>query len=488
MFATVPVAIIDIGSNSVRLVVYSGARRCPSVIFNEKVLAGLGRDLATDGVLGAGAMAQALEALGRFRLLIDQMGVVRTRVVATAAVRDAANGGAFLDEVRALGFAPEVLSGEEEGRLAGLGVVAGIPDVDGVALDLGGGSMELVEIRDGIPGRAASLPFGVLRLGELGRLRPKAFGKVVARAVAEAGFDRAAAGRALYLIGGSCRALGHLDLALRCHPLPIVHQHAIAPERAAELRAALRHLGERALRRIPTLSSGRIPTLAVAARILEAAVAPLAPERVVFSSLSIREGLLYDELDETTRALDPLIEAAREAGAGLGRFAQRGELLDAWIAPVFDDSPAKARLRRAACLLADVAWAAHADFRAERGVDMALHGNWVAIDAPGRVMLAQALFSTYGGGDRLPQSDLAALCPAADLARAAGWGHAIRLGQRLSGGVAAMLARARLERERDSLVLLLGSGDAALLSETVERRLRTLARALGLKPTVVTGG
>jgi exopolyphosphatase / guanosine-5'-triphosphate,3'-diphosphate pyrophosphatase len=164
MFAEQPVAIIDIGSNSVRLVVYSGAKRIPSVIFNEKVLAGLGREV---GAIGEAAQQRALAALDRFRLLVRQMGVIRTRTVATAAVREASNGAAFLARVRRLGFEPRVLSGEEEGKRAGQGVLSAIPDADGIVGDLGGGSLELVDVAAGRVGRRASLPLGVLRLDAL---------------------------------------------------------------------------------------------------------------------------------------------------------------------------------------------------------------------------------------------------------------------------------------------------------------------------------
>ena len=178
-----------------------------------------------------------------------------------------------------------------------------------------------------------------------------------------------------------------------------------------------------------------------------------------------------------------MVEAAREAGAGLGRFPPHGELLDAWIAPLFDDDPACARLRLAACLLADIAWAAHPDFRAERGVDMALHGNWVGIDAAGRVRLAQALYTAFGGGRTLPYPKIAALCTPDEVQRARRWGLAIRLGQRLSGGVAAGLERSRIERRGEALRLKLK--DAPLAGETVERRLKALATELGLRPELI---
>ena len=479
MFASRPVAIIDIGSNSVRLVVYSGAKRIPSVIFNEKVMAGLGRNVAETGALSDAAQDRALAALERFRLLTRQMGVVRARVVATAAVRDASNGQAFLERVGDVGFEPRIIAGKEEARLAGMGVISAIPDADGIVGDLGGGSLELVDVRDGKVHRSVSLPLGVLRLDAVAQGGEAAFAKRVVKAVAAAGFSDAAGGRPFYLVGGSWRALASVEMALSDHPLPITHQHVMSPSRPHELKAALRGMTKEELRRIPALSSSRIPTLPRANELLEALVKALAPNALVVSSFGIREGLLYDELAPDLQVLDPLIEAAREVGAGLGRFAQHGEVLDAWIAPVFDDPPEAARLRLAACLLADIAWAAHPDFRAERGIDLALHGNWVAIDAPGRVMLAQALFTSFGGGGRLPYADAANLGPPQALTRASLWGYAMRLGQRLSGGVEAGLKRSRLSLEGESLVLALDPGEGALVGETVERRLKTLASAMG---------
>jgi exopolyphosphatase/guanosine-5'-triphosphate,3'-diphosphate pyrophosphatase len=487
MVASAPVAIIDIGSNSVRLVVYSGATRIPSVIFNEKVMAGLGRGNEDGGALTDEAQDRALGAIARFRLLTRQMGVARTRVVATAAVREAPNREAFLDRIRALGFEPRLLSGEEEGRMAGLGVISGIPDAAGIVGDLGGGSLELIEVGKGQVRAGVSLPLGVLRLDEVAARGDAAFAKRVVKAVAATGFAKAARDRPFYLVGGSWRSLARLDLALIDHPLPITHQHDMMPGRPAELGAILKRLGRDGVRDIPSLSLSRVPTLPRAAQLLDALVEALEPSALIVSSFGIREGLLYDDLDARQRKLDPLIEAAREAGAGLGRFAQHGELLDRWIAPIFDDRPQAARLRLAACHLSDIAWAAHPDFRAERGIDMALHGNWVAIDAPGRVMLAQALFCAFGGGRELPYPTIAALCSPDEIARAAQWGYAMRLGQRLSGGVAAGLEHSRLERRDDVLRLSIRKTDAALLAEIVERRLKALAAAMNCRPELKIG-
>lgn len=477
MFTEQPVAIIDIGSNSVRLVVYSGATRIPSVIFNEKVLAGLGKAVGETGAIAPDAEARALAALERFTLLVRQMKVVRTRTVATAAVREATNGAAFLATVRKLGLEPRILSGEEEGKRAGQGVLSAIPDADGIVGDLGGGSLELVEVAGGQVRRSASLPFGVLRLDALADKGN--FAKRVAKAVEGSGFAGACAGRPFYMVGGSWRALARLDMALVNHPLPITHQHCMQTSRAAILREILKD--KTAIPDLGSVSISRFPTLPNAAMLLDALIEVLNPGGLVVSAFGIREGLLLHELPKAERVLDPLIVAAREAGAGLGRFAQHGDLLNAWIAPAFDDDARCSRLRLAACLLSDIAWAAHPDFRAERGIDMALHGNWVAIDAPGRVMLAQALYCNFGGGRVLPYPEIAALATPAELKRATAWGYAMRLGQRLSGGVAAGLKQSRLVREGETLRLEVDSAAEPLVGEIVGRRMKSLAGALGLK-------
>ncbi len=473
-----PAAIIDIGSNSVRLVVYGGSRRIPSIVFNEKVMAGLGKGVADSGRLADEPQERALAALRRFRILTRQMGVGLTRVVATAAVRDAENGESFLAKVRETGFEPEMLGGKEEGVMAGLGVLSGIPGADGVAGDLGGGSLELVNVSGGKPSKSRSLPLGVLRIGAAYRKGEAALAKLVAKAV-DGDLRKLGRGRPFYLVGGSWRAVARLDMHLSNYPLPIIHQYRMRPDRPAALQKKLDGIGKDDVREISAFTSSRVPMLPRANMLLKLLVDLLEPSELIVSSFGIREGLLYDELSARERARDPLIEATREAGIGMGRFAPHGDLLDRWIAPVFDDPPELARLRLAACLLADVAWQAHPDFRAERGVDMALHGNWVGVDGPGRVMIAQALFCNFGGSGSFSENGVSRLCSADQLRRAGQWGLAMRLGQRLSGGVAASLERSRLALAPGVIRLELPKGEEALFGEAVERRLNTLAAAIG---------
>ncbi|MFA5965566.1 MAG: Ppx/GppA family phosphatase [Sphingomonas sp.] len=476
--------IIDIGSNSIRLVVYQGPARLPSVLFNEKVMAGLGRELGVSGVIGRDALANADAALGRFAAVAREMELTSLRTVATAAVRDASNGQALLDIAEHHGLDVELLSGEQEALAAGQGVLSAIPDADGIVGDLGGGSLELIRVWEGRVQDRISFPFGVLRVAGL-RKGQGALERQVAKALKAAGWEGRGAGLPLYLVGGSWRALARLDMHLNDYPLPVIHQYALARHEIARLGRTISHVPKSALREVPGLSSGRASTLGDAAALLAALIKHLQSETTVVSAFGLREGLLYGALDEATRRLDPLIVAARDEGRRAGRFAEHGDLLEQWIAPLFEsDDAAAARLRHAACLLADVGWRANPEFRAERGMEVALHGNWVAIDGRGRALVAQALFTSLGGGAESP-APLGALAPHDELARAVDWGLAMRLGQRLSGGLAGPLQRSRLSDDGKSLSLHLQGLDATLYGEAVERRHGALATRLDRKAALV---
>nr|WP_314445553.1 Ppx/GppA family phosphatase [uncultured Sphingomonas sp.] len=472
-----PVGIIDIGSNSIRFVAYAGSERVPSTLFNEKVSAGLGRELASNGRLPDKAMDQAIEALARFRLLAREMKLKRLDVVATAAVRDAANGDDFLARARAAGVTPHVISGEEEARLAALGVISAIPDARGVVADLGGGSLELTPIANGKAGQGISLPLGVLRVGS------EASAKQIAatlRGAVPPAILGAAAEHTLYLVGGSFRAFAQLDQQEAKSPLHIVHGHEIDSLRVRELRGLIRAATPEQLKQRFGLSSTRAQTAKPAAAVLDALFRVLEPARAVASAYGLREGLLYDHLPEEKRAEDPLLVAALEAGEKLGRFGDHGAELDQWIAPLFpDDDSASRRLRLAACLLADVAWEAHPDFRALWAVDMGVHGNWVGIDAEGRTIIGRTLWSAFGGDGRFNEA-LAQLVDQRVLDHAGQWGAAIRLAQRLSGGTERLLARCRIGLEEGAVLLRLANKDQRLYSDIVARRHRQLASLMGL--------
>lgn len=484
---TARTAIIDIGSNSVRLVVYDGPRRIPFILFNEKVMAGLGASLATTGAIEEAAMRRGITALARFHQICREMDVDEVRCVATAAVREASNGPEFVRRAEDLGLKVRLLSGEEEAQAAACGVLSAIPDADGIVGDLGGGSLELVRVLDGQAKDAVSLPLGVLRIPDIRAKGQHGLDRHIAKLLKKSGWDQTEAGLPFYLVGGSWRALARLDMHLTGFPLPVIHHYEMAAETPAYLVRALASMDKGRLRGIPSLSPSRIPTMSDAALLLSAMVRHLGSSNLVVSAFGLREGLLFRDLPPSIKELDPLLTAAAAEGESQGRFPGHGELIDRWIAPIFQaDCTEWRRLRRAACLLADVGWRANPEFRAERGLEIALHGNWVGIDVTGRAMLAQALYAHLGGGASIaPQ--LEGLAPAEALGHAIRWGLAIRLAQRLSGGVAGPLELGVLNSDGEVLQLILAKRHAALFGEAVERRFRQLASAMGLRGEFTTG-
>lgn len=478
-------AVIDIGSNSVRLVVYEGPPRAPATIFNEKVAAGLGRGLSEDGRIAPEDAKRGLLALRRYALLAEQMGVNDLQCVATAAVRDASNGPDFIAGAKKAGLNLRLLSGEEEAEASAYGVIAAIPDADGVVVDLGGGSLELAEVRNGKVGRTASFPLGVLRIPPLREKGQQYFERLVRRLLRVGNWPGNLAGSKLYLVGGSWRALSRLDLEITRNPLAILDQHHIHRSSVRRLVRASKRLTVEELKAISGMTAARAAFVPDAASLLAALVKVMDAPEMIVSSSGLREGLLYQALDKRTRAQDPLIEAAQFEGRRLSRFALHGKTIARWIAPLFaGESDADARIRLAACLLSDVAWSANPDFRAERGAEIALHGNWRGIDSRGRILMARALHTGFGGSDNA-FPDMEDLLSGEDLAQARRWGLAIRLAQRLSGGLEAPLTGSRLTLGEQDLRLTLEQDWHDLAGESVDRRLKTLAQSFGLKPKVI---
>ena len=479
-------AIVDIGSNSIRLVVFGGPPRAPSVLFNEKLMAGLGRGVVALGRLDQDSVTSALAGLARFAALLQLMKPIDLRVVATAAVREASDGKAFLSAVRKLGLPAELLVGDAEAEAAGLGVIAAHPQARGLVADMGGGSLELVRVADGVVHQCVSLPFGAMRVaavraGGRGQLR-----KTLRKAVEPHDWLRDVAGQPLYLVGGAWRALARVHMQRAGFPLRLLGDYSFSAEDARGLKPVVRAMGSAELAAIPGVKSARALQLDDAAALLAAVVFEVAPSQVIISAQGLREGLLYKALDPATRALDPLIEGVSHALAGQQQAEGQAEALLSWTDPVFvGDPPEERRLRHAACLIAGTSWASNPDFRAVAGEDLALHGNWIGVNAADRAVMAMALHVGLGGDPAAPPGLLPKLASAERLARAEAWGYALRLAQRLGGSAPGVLARLVLSVAGDgALELHAPSAERAAIDGGVERRLGRLAAALGRKARI----
>ena len=477
--------IVDLGSNSVRLVVYEGHTRNPMPIFNEKAVLRLGRGLQTTGRLNEEGMGQALTVMHRYHAVARAMAAEPFEVMATAAVRDADNGAAFVAALRERmpGVPIHILSGVEEAAYSADGVLCGIPAADGVLADIGGGSLEVVRLVEGTRGPSQTLRLGVIMLAERSGGDP-----VRARAIAEEDLRSVpwlsqAAGRDLYLVGGAWRALARIHMGQTGYPLNMVHHYTIGREEARELAGLLYTATRKVLERLPGAPRRRIDDLPFAAVALRRLLRVTAVGRVVFSASGLREGWFMRRMPRAIQEQDPLISAAWELAARHGRDPSLPPALVKWTRPVFPlETQAAERLREAMCWMSDIGSHDHPEFRAEQAFLRVLRQPGVGLDHQARAFLALAVALRYDA-----ESDAAFLRPARLLLdteaanRAEVLGIALRLAYTLSAGTKDLLAGTRLRIEGSRLVLLLRENSGVFAGESVIRRLERLAQAVGLQ-------
>ena len=479
------IAVIDIGSNSLRLVVFERLGAALMPLLNEKVMCGLGRGIARTGRLNREGVELAYANLQRFVALARALGVDHLTGIATAAVRDASDGAQFAAEVeRQCGLPVRIIDGGEEARLSANGVLAGIPQADGVVGDLGGGSVELVRIVGGQQPtieKGVSLPLGPLRLAEYAD-DPRGLREAIRRSVASAAdLLRSAQGKPLYLVGGAWRAIARLHMEQARYPLHIIHQYTVSRRSADAFLEVLAGMSARSLERITSVNRKRLELVPQAALLLNEIVAVGAPDRIVFSAFGLREGYAYNLLPSQPE-IEPLVAACRGVALSQNPGRSEGDLLEAWTAPVFVNSPAASRrLHRATCWLSDIAWAEHPDYRAEQAFMRSLRMPIGAISHQERVFIASALHARYGGAPDDPiKAPTRALLDDREAAEARSLGLALRLAYTLCGGALELLGNVALKREDSALVLELPPTGSLFQGEAVERRLAALGRALDL--------
>ncbi len=486
-------AVVDLGSNSVRLVVYEGVCRNPVPIFNEKAVLRLGKGLQATGRLNQEAVTQALSVLHRFQAIARAMGAAPLEVLATAAVRDASNGAAFVEQLRArlAGVPIRILSGAEEAEYSALGVLCGIPDADGVLADIGGGSLELVRLKAGQPsGESQTLRLGVIRLAERA-------GGDVARARSIADEDLAAlpwlrevAGKDLYLVGGAWRAFARLHMAQTAYPLHMVHQYEMPGEEARELAGMIAGAGRRMLERSPGVPRKRIEDLPFAAVVLRRVLRATGARRVVFSASGLREGWFMRRMPPEIREQDPLIAAGQDYAHRLGRDPALPPLLITWTAPlVAYETPEARRLREALCWMSDLGSRDHPEFRAEQAFWRVLRGPGLGLDHHARGFLALAVAIRYEVEAEAGFLHSArALLDVGGARRAEILGSALRLAYSLSAGTPDLIAATAVAVQGGRLVLRLREEAGVFAGESVLRRLDRLAQALGLEAATELAG
>ena len=483
-----PYGIIDIGSNSVRLVVYDQLGRAPLPRFNEKSLCRLGDGLAQTGSIAEEGFRRTVEAVRRFRAIADAMGVMRLDATATEAVRRADNGPALVTAIReGAGVDVRILSGAEEARYATLGVISGFFRPVGVVGDMGGGSLEIAEALDDRAGEDwVSLPLGALPVEAI--MQDKGNPRKRIDAILRESLPSPPRRPIFFPVGGGWRTFAKAHMLSAGAPVPVVHGYRIATAEARAFAKSILKLSPAKLAELPGVPRRRLRTLPAAAMMLDRVLKHLAPEEVIFSALGLREGWLYSQLEAEERYLDPLIEGAQLVGLPLARVPDFATALVSWTEGLDrKETVAGKRLRVALCALSDISWRDHPDIRAEESFRRILQFPFIGLDHAERAFLALALHARYAGRlDAAYLSGALSLLRPGERRRAEVLGRAILLAYRLSGGTPGVLADSRLSVEEDRLRLSVSHAARVPDSEAVSERLSMLAATLGLKAHEVT--
>ena len=462
-----------------------GAVRSPTPLFNEKVLCGLGRSVATTGHLGEDAVERALAALARFKAVARTLEVKRLRAIATAAVREAEDGPEFIRRgEKACGVPIEILSGEQEAQLAAQGIMMGFVEADGIAGDLGGGSLELIDIAETRLNHATTMPLGGLRLIDTTHNRLEAALPLTAAEINRVPWLDRGKGRTFYAVGGTWRALAKLHMEQSNYPLRVMHGYRLATREAIAFCEKIRRAKKISLvDGIDEISKPRREVLPYGALVLEQLLRRLQPSEVVFSVFGIREGLLFSLLPESESKKDPLFAFCDEYARLRSRSVVHAHELCAWTDQLFApggpvETPAERRLRHAACLISDIGWRAHPDYRGEQSLNVIAHAGLGGIDHAGRIFLALSVYYRHAGALENPDHLSSRLKNAVDRRthkRARIVGGAIRVAHMLSIGMPGIIGKTRLSYEGDKLVLSLPKSLAVLDGERLRGRLKALA-------------
>ncbi|MFZ1815747.1 MAG: Ppx/GppA phosphatase family protein [Rhizobiaceae bacterium] len=486
-----PVAVVDIGSNSVRQVIYEGLTRAPAVLFNEKVLCGLGKGIASTGRLDEEAVERAVHALVRFRALGRQAGVSQTHILATAAAREAENGPEFISRVEALfGQRVLVLSGSQEAHYSAMGIRSGFHKPLGIVGDMGGGSLELVGVNGHIEG-GITLPLGGLRLAEVSGGDLAVARTIVRKALDKVDIPWPGADHSFYAVGGTWRSLVKLHIASTHYPLMAVHDYHADAKAFLSFCNKLVTKNIEKLPGIDAVSRNRQALLPYGAIVMAEILKRLKADTIVASSLGVREGYLYSLLSIEEQQEDSLLVTARDLSILRARSPRHSEELANWSTRAFeileiDETENEQRYRVASCYLADIAWRSHPDFRAQQSLAVIANTGFVGISHEGRAYLALANYHRYLGlGQKVPMPEIARMAGSRIHARARVLAAIFRVLYLWSASMPGIIPRLDFERRADdSLVLAVPREIANLEGERPAERLDQFARETGRRITL----
>ena len=464
-----PIGVIDIGSNSIRMVIYRRYGRYPLPLFNERVTVKLGEGLDQNEMLSPDKIALALSALRRFSHIMNAMSLERTIVVATAAVRRAKNAAVFTTPAEEIiGVPITVLSAQDEARLVTLGLTANMPHVSCLVADLGGGSLELVLVKEGQVQKSTSLNMGHLSTrteSEIGTL------------LCAVDWLGDVAGATLYGIGGSFRALGSAYVKRSNYPLFLLHRLELNVPTVLDILTSLQG-DEPDLQGIP---AGRRDSIGMAADIMAALIRRSGVSQLAISGTSIRDGLVADMDTGFSPKKDPLLSACKEIANHSQRFDGLNDVLIDCLSPIASllDIPDPQRLLKAACLLSDISWNEPSELRGALATDRILALPIFSLSHKERAWLAKVVYHRYIGMKEnkptLPVFNR--LLTPAESKGALALGVGLRFALIYCAGIPDYLSAIQFKVTDEAIYYDVAAHGLPLFDEHSERRLRVFAKA-----------
>jgi exopolyphosphatase/guanosine-5'-triphosphate,3'-diphosphate pyrophosphatase len=480
-----PVAVIDIGSNSVRLVIYDGLKRAPMPLFNEKVLCGLAKDIDKTGVLNKAGVVQADIAIRRFTKLANLMGVHKLNIFATAAVRDAEDGEKFVSELqKKYDVKIDIFSGKEESEYAGMGIISSVSKPKGVVGDLGGGSLELINVDNNQVHGGMSFPIGPLRMPDSIKSKDK-IREFIDSYISKFPL-KDLEGHNFYAVGGAFRTLAKVHMSRKNYPLKVIHNYKVPVEDFMTTIQVVSRMTEESLMKIQGVSAKRSDFLPYASLVLERIIQMGKPDNIVFAASGVREGVLFAQLSAAKKDEDPLILGAIEMMGRILRHPEYGYELAEWMAPLFVNETQKAqRLRLAACIMSEISCYENTEYRAELAYRKVLDSSLTGLSHKDRVFIAKALYCRYSTyPDEHILATMQSLLSAKKIQLANVIGLAMRLGRSLSCSNAGVLKDIKIKLSEEKLTLNMNHNHD-LDGEAIQKRLRQLAEIMGREPVLV---
>ena len=371
-------------------------------------------------------------------------------------------------------------------------MLCGIHAPDGVVGDMGGGSLELIDVKGERIGTGTSLPLGGLALMDASSRSPKAAVKIVREALARCDALDALQGRTFYAVGGTWRSLAKLHMGQRNYQLMVMHGYSIPAREAADLAGLVERVDTNSFLAIESVNAQRRPLLAYGAVVLDELIRRAKPKDVVISTYGVREGLLYEALGQARRGDDPLIVAAQKMNRLLARAPAYSDELIEWthgflVSAGLPETVDERRLREAACYLSEINWRAHPDYRGIHSLNLVSSAILPGVDHVGRSFLSLVATLRYVGLDDEIAQQIRSLMPQKMIERAAVVGAILRVASVLSAGMPGVLGEAPLAVTKTKLVLTLPARLADLGNERLLGRVKGAAKLMGREAAIEVG-